>query len=232
MPIKPPAQPQRTQSAEEFYKVWIAQHPKLLGKSVTWPVDVCLFEFAEAYAQSLKQAAPPQAESPKDEVDYNECCCEDGYKMICPQHGAPQTLAVGHGVEMADDCAHRALDRLGVPRDGKGLYLRMQWLKDQIPKPIYPQYGTNSQTSEDYVRACEAQGIGPNILALTEPVTDPSKEELKAALGQARDYVVGLSAYLATCATATIIENLETTITSLHKERDYLERLLSGDGKE
>ncbi len=91
-------------------------------------------EVCEAYAQSLKQAAPPQAESPKDEVDYNECCCEDGYKMICPQHGAPQTLAVGHGVEMADDCAHRALDRLGVPRDGKGLYLRMQWLKDQIPK--------------------------------------------------------------------------------------------------
>ncbi len=40
------------------------------------------------------------------------------------------------------------------------------------------QYGTNSQTSEDYVRACEAQGIGPNILALTEPVADPSKEEL------------------------------------------------------
>ena len=34
MPTKPPAQPQRTQSAEEFYKVWIAQHPKLLGKSV------------------------------------------------------------------------------------------------------------------------------------------------------------------------------------------------------
>ena len=42
MPTKPLAQPQRTQSAEEFYKVWIAQHPKLLGKSVTWPVDVCL----------------------------------------------------------------------------------------------------------------------------------------------------------------------------------------------
>ena len=60
MPTKPLAQPQRTQSAEEFYKVWIAQHPKLLGKSVTWPVDVCLFEFAEAYAQSLKQAAAPQ----------------------------------------------------------------------------------------------------------------------------------------------------------------------------
>ena len=57
--IKPPAQPQRTQSAEEFYKVWIAQHPKLLGKSVTWPISVCLFEFAEAYAQSLKQAAAP-----------------------------------------------------------------------------------------------------------------------------------------------------------------------------
>ena len=125
MPTKPLAQPQRTQSAEEFYKVWIAQHPKLLGKSVTWPVDVCLFEFAEAYAQSLKQAAAP-----------------------------------------------------------------------------------------------------------AEPVADPSKEELKAALGQARDYVVGLSAYLATCATVTIFENLETTITSLHKERDYLERLLSGDGKE
>ena len=60
MPTKPLAQPQRTQSAEEFYKVWIAQHPKLLGKSVTWPISVCLFEFAEAYAQSLKQAAAPQ----------------------------------------------------------------------------------------------------------------------------------------------------------------------------
>ena len=59
MPTKPLAQPQRTQSAQEFYKVWIAQHPKLLGKSVTWPVSVCLFEFAEAYAHSLKQAAAP-----------------------------------------------------------------------------------------------------------------------------------------------------------------------------
>ena len=186
MPTKPPAQPQRTQSAEGF----LASEENRTGlartSTLTWQA---MCEFAEAYAQSLKQAAAPQAESPKDEVDYNECCCADGYKMICPQHGAPQTLAVGHGVEMADDCAHRALDRLGVPRDGKGLYLRMQWLKAQ-------------------------------------------KEELKTALGQARDYVVGLSAYLATCATATIIENLETTITSLHKERDYLERLLSGDGKE
>ena len=136
-----------------------------------------LFEFAEAYAQSLKQAAPPQAESPKDEVDYNECCCEDGYKMICPQHGAPQTLAVGHGVDTADDCAHRALDRLGVPRDGKGLYLRMQWLKDQIPKPIYPQYGTTAKPLRIMYGRVRPRNRA-EYLALTEPVADPSKEEL------------------------------------------------------
>ena len=158
--MKPPAQPQRTQSAEEFYKVWIAQHPKLLGKSVTWPISVCLFEFAEAYAQSLKQAAAPTepvADPSKEELKAE---CEMLREELC--------------------------------------YHRDYW-------------------AEWNMRALTAQA---------------QKEELKTALGQARDYVVGLSAYLATCATATIFENLETTITSLHKERDYLERLLSGDGKE
>ena len=83
MPTKPLAQPQRTQSAEEFYKVWIAQHPKLLGKSVTWPVDVCLFEFAEAYAQSLKQAAAPAepvADPSKEELKAE---CEMLREELC-----------------------------------------------------------------------------------------------------------------------------------------------------
>ena len=86
MPTKPPAQPQRTQSAEEFYKVWIAQHPKLLGKSVTWPVDVCLFEFAEAYAQSLKQAAAPA--EPVADPSKEELVMRDAREDLRPiRHG-------------------------------------------------------------------------------------------------------------------------------------------------
>ena len=50
--------------------------------------------------------------------------------------------------------------------------------------------------------------------------------ELEAGLLAQRDYLIGLSAYLATCATATIVENLETTIAALHKQRDLAEKLL------
>lgn len=52
-------------------------------------------------------------------------------------------------------------------------------------------------------------------------------EELEATLRSQRDYLIGLSAYLATCAPTTIIESLETTITSLHKQRAEAEKLLT-----
>src|ERR1700723_3245775 len=42
------------------------------------------------------------------------------------------------------------------------------------------------------------------------------------ALVSASNYLGGLAAYLATCATATIIENLETTIAALHKQEREL----------
>ena len=159
--IKPPAQPQRTQSAEEFLNTWMDDQA---ANSNGWDdkpwYNSDLVNFAEAYAQSLKQAAAPAepvADPSKEELKAE---CEMLREELC--------------------------------------YHRDYW-------------------AEWNMRALTAQA---------------QKEELKTALGQARDYVVGLSAYLATCATVTIFENLETTITSLHKERDYLERLLSGDGKE
>ena len=154
--MKPPAQPQRTQSAEGFlHERMDRTSPNIYGH-----LAGNVPEFAEAYAQSLKQAAAPTepvADPSKEELKAE---CEMLREELC--------------------------------------YHRDYW-------------------AEWNMRALTAQA---------------QKEELKTALGQARDYVVGLSAYLATCATATIFENLETTITSLHKERDYLERLLSGDGKE
>ena len=51
--------------------------------------------------------------------------------------------------------------------------------------------------------------------------------ELVAGLRQARNYFIGLSAYLATCNTDVIIENLETTIAALHREERKVESLLS-----
>ena len=56
--IKPPAQPQRTQSAEGF----LASEENRTGlartSTLTWQA---MCEFAEAYAQSLQQAAAPRA---------------------------------------------------------------------------------------------------------------------------------------------------------------------------
>ena len=163
--IKPPAQPQRTQSAEEFLNTWMDDQAANSNGWADKPwYNLDLVNFAEAYAQSLKQAAAPA-----------------------------EPVADPSKEELVIEIARELYDR----------FVMGGW----EPQDAYPQI-------REWLR------------------DSPSKEELKAALGQARDYVVGLSAYLATCATATIIENLETTITSLHKERDYLERLLSGDGKE
>ena len=54
--MKPPAQPQRTQSAQEFLNTWMA------NSSGPW-CNSDLVNFAEAYAQSLKQAAAPAEEN-------------------------------------------------------------------------------------------------------------------------------------------------------------------------
>ena len=68
MPTKPLAQPQRTQSAEEF----LASEENRTGlartSTLTWQA---MCEFAEAYAQSLKQAvapAEPVADPSKEEL--------------------------------------------------------------------------------------------------------------------------------------------------------------------
>ena len=67
MPTKPLAQPQRTQSAEEF----LASEENRTGlartSTLTWQA---MCEFAEAYAQSLKQAAAPNC-------DWSHRCIRD-----------------------------------------------------------------------------------------------------------------------------------------------------------
>jgi hypothetical protein len=55
------------------------------------------------------------------------------------------------------------------------------------------------------------------------------EKELREALRNLHNYLVGMSAYLATCATPTIIENLESTIQSLHIEQRKLDKLLAGE---
>ena len=64
---------------------------------------------------------------------------------------------------------------------------------------------------------------------LSRRLTEQAQEiaELVAGLRQARNYFIGLSAYLATCNTDVIIENLETTIAALHREERKVESLLS-----
>lgn len=44
--------------------------------------------------------------------------------------------------------------------------------------------------------------------------------ELLEALEVAHDHIVGLKAYLATCGTAIIIDNLETTIAALREQSE------------
>jgi len=68
--------------------------------------------------------------------------------------------------------------------------------------------------------------------ATVAPTTPPTRvEELEKALRKARDHFIGLSAYLATCATTTIIENLEATIAALHVQDREAARVLEGAGQ-
>lgn len=55
-PLKAVSQSVERMTADQFYKPWIAKHPKLLGKSVTWPLDVSINEFAEAFAEHCTAA--------------------------------------------------------------------------------------------------------------------------------------------------------------------------------
>ncbi len=67
-------------------------------------------------------------------------------------------------------------------------------------------------------------------LRATQP--DSSVERLEEALRSVRNYLIGLKAYLATCGTAVIIDNLENTIASMSVEVKKAEAALSGGRKE
>ena len=77
--IKPPAQPQRTQSAEGF----LASEENRTGlartSTLTWQA---MCEFAEAYAQSLQQAAAPTGKCGLPHslpTVYHPCCLAKGH---------------------------------------------------------------------------------------------------------------------------------------------------------
>ena len=79
MPTKPLAQPQRTQSAEEF----LASEENRTGlartSTLTWQA---MCEFAEAYAQSLQQAAAPTGKCGLPHslpTVYHPCCLAKGH---------------------------------------------------------------------------------------------------------------------------------------------------------
>jgi hypothetical protein len=62
-------------------------------------------------------------------------------------------------------------------------------------------------------------------IRLDKNLMEATPEMLKA-LEDARNYVNGMAAYLATCATAVILNNLDTTIAALHKEAEKYEAVI------
>jgi hypothetical protein len=60
---------------------------------------------------------------------------------------------------------------------------------------------------------------------LDKKLLEAAPDTLKA-LEDARNYLNGMAAYLATCATAVILNNLETTIAALHKEAEKYEAVI------
>jgi hypothetical protein len=63
------------------------------------------------------------------------------------------------------------------------------------------------------------------MIRLDEKLMDATPEIVRA-LQDAHNYLNGMAAYLATCATAVILNNLETTIAALHKEADKYEAVI------
>jgi HrpA-like RNA helicase len=62
-------------------------------------------------------------------------------------------------------------------------------------------------------------------IQLDTKLLEAAPDTLKA-LEDARNYLNGMAAYLATCATAVILNNLETTIAALHKEAEKYEAVI------
>ena len=51
--------------------------------------------------------------------------------------------------------------------------------------------------------------------------------ELLEALQDAHTHLIGMAAYLATCSTDVIVENLETTIAALHNKAEKFEAAIA-----
>ena len=72
---------------------------------------------------------------------------------------------------------------------------------------------------------CDDKPISEVVQLLAYTASRSGAEE--RLLRELHNYLIGLAAYLATCATDVIIDNLETTIAGLHKKADELENLLA-----